>query len=479
MSIGYLIQAFKWSMAAEIASKAIQPLIFILLARLVTPEDFGVMTAALMVIAFSQILWEAGMGKALIQRQTDVDAAANVAFWINIVLGGSMATILYLMASPVAHIFFQDSRVTLVLQVMTLQILFGSISAVHTALLQKEMGFKRLFWVRFATVTLPGLTAIPLALRGMGYWALVAGILLGQAVQVVMLWWSSPWRPSFSFDIPVFKEMVKFGSWVGLSGLLAWFYIWADSFIVGMYLGSHDLGLFRTGNQFVAMIFAFVFGPTIPVLYSHFVKMEGDKDRLGSAMERVIKVLIIISIPIAFTLFSLSEPIGECLFGEKWQGIGLVIRVMALMHGFSWIVGINGEAYRSIGKPFLEAGVMASSLIVYIPGYLISIKYGLDTFVWVRLVLAMWALMFHIILMKMVLSLSLGPLFKLFLIVVVIVIVITQVNGFVIKSLLFSDWQMVLAGMFLNMTSLPIALYYVERKGVIAELIRMYQSRNL
>ena len=110
MPANSIFHAFKWSAASEIISRAIQPIIFILLARLLKPEDFGVMSAALMVIGFSQIFWEAGMAKSLIQRQTNIDDASNVAFWVNLVLGFVVAVILYFAAGIVAQTFFQDSQ---------------------------------------------------------------------------------------------------------------------------------------------------------------------------------------------------------------------------------------------------------------------------------------------------------------------------------------------------------------------------------
>jgi len=102
-----------------------------------------------MVIALSQIFWEAGMSKALIQRQADIEDAGNAAFWINVGMGLLVAGAIYLVAGTVANTFFHDPRVVLVLRVMTIQVLLGAVSAVHTALLQKEMKFNRLFWVRF------------------------------------------------------------------------------------------------------------------------------------------------------------------------------------------------------------------------------------------------------------------------------------------------------------------------------------------
>lgn len=105
----------KWSFLSELASKAIQPVVFIVLARLLTPEDFGVMTAAMMVIAFSQIFWDAGMGKALIQRQTDIEEAANAAFWVNISLSLVICSPLLLTVNPIADHLFKYARVFAVL----------------------------------------------------------------------------------------------------------------------------------------------------------------------------------------------------------------------------------------------------------------------------------------------------------------------------------------------------------------------------
>ncbi len=127
------VQALKWSFLSEFAAKIIQPLVFVMLARLLMPEDFGVMTAAMMIIALSQIFWESGMVKALIQRQTHIEEAANATFMINICLGVLAATLLYFFAKPISETFFQDGRIVAVIRVMTLQILMGSLSSVQTA----------------------------------------------------------------------------------------------------------------------------------------------------------------------------------------------------------------------------------------------------------------------------------------------------------------------------------------------------------
>lgn len=467
-----LTHALKWSFLSELAAKTIPPVVYVVLARLLTPQDFGVMTAALMIVAFSNIFWEAGMSKALIQRQADVEEAADAAFWINIALGILISALLCVLSEPVARTFFHDARVTAVIRVMTLAIFFSAVSAVHTALLQKGMGFKALFWVRFATIALPGFASIPLAWWGMGYWALVAGTLLGQAAKVVVLWRMSDWRPRWSFNVRVAKELGRFGLWVGGSGLLTWFYGWADSLIVGMYLGEHELGLYRTGNLFAAMIFAFLFAPVSPVLYSHLSRTRQDAGTLRVTAQRILKVLTLVAVPIALIVFSLADPLGAALFGEKWQGIGLVIGVMALMHGFSWVVGMNGEVYRAMGKPSYETIVTAAVLVFYLAAYLISIRYGFASFVWTRLGLALCALVLHLWVISYLLAMPMFPVAR----YLVGITATVAVAVFAVRQLLKymgGAWSQVILGGLLEISIIAAMIFLIERNGMVKEVRSM------
>jgi len=465
-----LKHSLKWSFLAELASKAFQPLVLIVLARLLTPEDFGVMTAATMVVAFSQIFWEAGLAKAVIQRQTDVDAAANAAFWMNVGFGVVVATLLYASATLIADRVFHDGRVGAVLQVMAIQVMFGALSSIHAALLQKEMRFRQLFWVRLATVFLPALASIPLAWSGLGYWALVAGAVAGQAAQVVMLWAMSQWRPRWSFDAGVAREMARFGAWVAGSGLLAWFYGWADSLIVGMHLGSGELGLYRAGNQVATMIYGVMFTPIVPVLYSHLARIGGEPKRLSSEFEKIVRILAMIAIPAAFTLFAIAEPLCLALFGDQWRGVGFVVGVLALSHGIAWTVGMNGEAYRAVGRPRYETLAMGLPLIVYVCIYLIAIRQGFRVFVWSRMASMVFGFGFQLFLLHRVLNVRLGQ----------ICLTIAKVTLIMLASVALTGTYLaphlpgrVVAAVILGVVNISVyvlVMFLTEKKGLIAGL---------
>jgi O-antigen/teichoic acid export membrane protein len=287
----------------------------------------------------------------------------------------------------------------------------------------------------------------------------------------------SEWRPEWSFNAAVARELGGFGAWVAVSGLLAWFYVWADALIVGIYLGSHELGLYRTGNQFAMMIFAILFGPIVPVLYSHLSTMKQDRERLGNAIEKVIKVLTLIAIPVAFIVFSLAEPIAAALFGDKWQGIGLVIGVMALMHGFSWVVGMNGEVYRAMGKPSYETIVSAATLAVYLGAYLVSVRQGLDAFVWTRLILALGALVLHLFVLRRVLSISLAPIARYLLAIsIASAVAVTLVQILASPNLTGAWWQLTVGGT-LSLIFVGLAIFLIDRNGTLREVAELIRSR--
>lgn len=465
-------QALKWSFASELVSKAIQPTVFIVITRLLTPKDFGVMTAAMMIIGLSQVFWEAGMAKAIIQRQTEVVEAANAAFIINLTAGLVISLVVFLSSNTVANLVFQDERVSLVLKVMSLQIVLGALSSVQTALLQKEMGFKKLFWVRLVTISVPGLASIPLALHGAGYWALVAGSLVGQTAQTVMLWFTNPWRPTLQISSKVTAEIGRFGSWVGFTGLLTWFYAWADSLVVGHYLGSHDLGLYRTGSQFVSLVFTIMFSPIMPVLYSHISQTSTDSVKLCSIAGQVVAVITVVVIPVSVILSAYSSVLQEVVFGPKWMGLSTVITAMAIMQGYSWIVGMNGEFYRAIGKPNYEAAVTSGTLLIYLGVYSVTVRFGLGVFVWSRMWLAIAALIPHLLLMKNVIGLNLYIIVKRSLLISGISVSTVWFSKLFIRMFSENEIFCLTIGFLVSGLSTFALIFWIEKEGVVAIITR-------
>ena len=396
-----LIHSFSWSIAAEMLSKISQPIAFVVLAAIISPSEFGIVTSAMIIISFCEIFWQAGMNKAIVQTNMEINKAASAAFFINIILSTLVIVILFTASSAVASFVFSDNRVSAVIKVLCIYVLCGSLSSVPIAILQRKMDFKKLFFLRLFVSTAPLLLSIPLALLGFSYWSLVWGTILGQLIQLLVLFRWSVFVPSISaLDCRTVREMLNFGQWVFLAGLLAWFFGWADALLVGIYFDSTQLGLYRTGTVLVGYLFGIILSAILPVIYSHMSRKVAGGGSITAFFTAVVSIIPCVSLPLAAALIALSPYVEEFLFGNDWAGISFVISYIGLMVGFSTIVSANGEAYRAVAKPYVETFVTAGMLGVYIVVYLVVVRYGLHEFIYARVLLAAVALVAHLYLAR-------------------------------------------------------------------------------
>ena len=264
----------KWSGLMEVVSRTASPLIYLILARLLTPADFGVVAVAMIVLNFSQMFWDAGLGKALVQIEEAPENAANVVFWVNAVMGLAIYAILFL-AAPGIAVFFHSPASIPVLQVLGLQVVISSLSAVQTSLFTRTFDFRRLFWIKLATAFLPGFCSIPLAFWGYGVWALVAGYLASSLLNLGLLWWTSPWRPRWHFDWPLACRLFRFGIWVMGESFLGWFFLWGDNLLVGRFLGVNALGVYSVAWNICTMIFGLASEPLFAGALPHVLTPAG------------------------------------------------------------------------------------------------------------------------------------------------------------------------------------------------------------
>jgi len=341
------------------------------------------------------MFWEGGLGKALVQMKEAPEKAANLVFGVNAFLGIVIYTILFLAAPGVAS-FFHSPASEPVLRVLGLQIVINSLGSVQGSLFLRELDFRRLFWVNLASSFLPGIFSIPMALMGYGVWALVAGYLASSLLNLGFLWIKSNWRPGWRFDWPQARRLCRFGLWVTGESLAIWFFLWGDNLLVGRILGVKDLGIYSVGWNISIMIFGLVLNPFLPVLYPTFSRMQGDLQNLKSTFHKVNRIVISLALPMGVGLLLVGPLVANVLFGDKWQGLGLVLSLIGFMHGITWFVGINGELYRALGRPDVNTKLAFITIIYYLPVYLLAAPYGLKVFTFARLGVALVALPIHI-----------------------------------------------------------------------------------
>lgn len=466
----HAIKSVKWAALGEIASRSIQPIVTLILARLLTPADFGVVGVAMIAIGLAQIFQDFGLGKTLIQRETEVEKSATIVFWTNLTLSIVIYLIIFL-STPLLSKFFHEPKVIDVLRILCLQILLFSLVTVHQALFQRNFQFKQLFFIRLFSAAVPGLVSIPMALAGYGVWSLVFGTLTGAVVQVFLFWKFSSWRPRLSYDFQLAKQLFGFSTWVVAEAFLGWLIVWGDSIVLGHFLGVKELGVYRVGIIFLMIVFGIFFNPILPVAYSAFSRLQNNQEELKQSFLKMTKLIASISLPLGVGLAILAQPISSIIFGQKWQGIEIVIAIIGFMHAIGWFVGINPEVYRAVGRPDVNSKLLIAAVIYYIPVYIFAAPYGLFVFCIARLAVAIIGMGLHIFVANRVFGLKftyLGNCIKEPLLGSLIMATVLYLIGIFIGDIRGAEgWIKIFGIIFIGTTAYIISLWLLKKELVL------------
>ena len=397
--------SLKWSALMEIVSRTASPIIFVILARLLTPNDFGIVATAMIVINFAHMFWDAGLSKALIQTRENPENAADIVFWTNFVLGIIIYLILFFTA-PCIAIFFKSSTSCHVLRVLGIQIIIASLTSVQQTLFIRDFDFRSLFWIKLTTAFIPGLFSVPMAFYGYGVWALVAGTLTGQLLNLVILWNKSYWRPKMHFDTELARKLFGFGVWAVSESFALWFIIWGDSLLVGKFLGTHELGVYQTGWMIVTIIFGLVLNPLLPVIYPTFSRLQDDLPALIATFNKINRVVMAMALPMGVGFLLVGPELADALFGSTWQGLRFVLSIVGLTNGVVWLVGINTEFYRAMGRPDINAKLLFGAVAYYLPAYFVAAPFGLKVFTCARLIVGVIGIIIHVCICKTIFKFS-------------------------------------------------------------------------
>ena len=377
------VKSVKWAFVGNLLPKVIQPLFTVALARLLTPADYGIIGIATLVIGLAKMLESMGLNQALIQTDEDIEKAADVVFWSNLLLSGLLYAVVFLTAPLMAN-FFAEPRVTLVLRVMGLQLVLSAFDDVQEALLRRDFLFRQLVGRRLLPSLMPGLVGIPLALVGFGYWSLVAGTLSGTALGVIFLWKVSRWRPRFRFDLKIARLLLGFGALVMVESLQGWGLSYGDNLVVGRFLGTENLGRYVFGVSIIMLLMGFGITPLSNVVYSAFCRLRAQTKELQRLFIDSTRMLAVIVIPISLGLCLIATPLVSVVFGDKWLDAEPVIRILAIMPGLGWIIAFNPSLYRAMGRPGIMPKFNLAQMVYIVPAYVIGAQFGLIVFCMVR-----------------------------------------------------------------------------------------------
>lgn len=411
-----IVNASKWSTITEVIAKLVAPISSMVLARVLTPEAFGVVATITMIISFAEIFTDAGFQRYLIQYEFENDEeksnTANVAFWTN--LGMSLFLWLFIgIFSDKLAIWVGNPGLGNVITIACVSIPLAAFSSIQMALYKRSFDFKTLFYVRLVGMLIPLFVTMPLAFWLRSYWALVVGTIVIHFSNAVILTLKSNWRPRLFYDVLYLKKMFSFCSWTVLDTILVWATSYIDIFLIGVMLNEYYLGLYKTSIATVGQIVSIITAGILPILMPSLSRVQNDFSEMRALLLKFQKYMAIILLPLGVGIFMFSDLITTILLGEQWTEASTFIGLWGLMEVVTIIFArFCSVIYPAIGKPRISVLVQILHLAVLIPAVYIAVQYGFTTLYWTRSLVRLELVLVNVIFAYMLIRQSPWKMFK-------------------------------------------------------------------
>ena len=344
------IKGIFWSYLSFIGGKGLTFLTTIILARLLLPEQFGVIGYCLIAIQYLDILNSAGINSSLIARRENLEEAANAAFVANILLGAISFGLTWLIAPSIA-VFFKTEEIVPILRVLGLSLPISGLGLVPDALLHRQLRFRTILIPDMSRNFMKGLISIIFAMLGMGVWSLVWGQIAGVFTGTILAWMLAGWRPSWRFNPEATRAITTYGFHIVLIEILGAFRNNVDYLLVGRALGAAALGYytmsFRIPELLIRSLNNVVGNVSLPML----AITQSDNEKLRSFYFGYLRYLSIFVAPIAIGL-AMTAPIFIPLFlSEKWEPAIIPTTFISLALGISAMGYVPGVLYKAVSRP--------------------------------------------------------------------------------------------------------------------------------
>jgi teichuronic acid exporter len=354
-----------WSALERFGQQGCAFAVQIVLARLLAPEQFGLIAMVAVFIAISNVLIDAGFSRALIQRKELTDLDVTSVFYFNLLIAILLAIFLYTVAPEIAQFYDSDELISIV-RVLSIGLIFSGLGAVHKAKLSREMRFKRLFFVSFPATLVGGTVGIVLALNGYGVWALVAQSLLMKFITTVLLWMHTGWRPSLAFDYNCIREMFPYGSRLAVSGVLDTAFSNLYVLVIGKVFTPIEVGLFQRARAFQQLPVQNVQSIIGRVAFPLFSSIQDDPARMKRGLRKAILLVSLLILPGMALLSAIAEPMILLLIGEQWQAAVPLLKLLCVVGALYPLHAMNLNLLAAIGRSdlFLRLEIIKKVLIV-------------------------------------------------------------------------------------------------------------------
>ena len=361
------ISGFFWRFAERCGAQVVSLIVSIVLARLLEPTDYGIISMVAIFITISQVFVDSGMGSALVQKKDAGDLEFSSVFYFNIVMCAGIYGILFVTAPIIAR-FYENEQLTSVIRVLSLIVVISSLKNVQQAYVSKKMLFKRFFFATLGGTIVAAMIGIYMAFKGYGVWALVAQQLTNSIIDTIILWITVKWRPRKMFSFKKLKELFSFGWKLLVSSVLHSIYGNLRELIIGKLYSSADLAYYNKGTQFPNLIVSNINSSIDSVLLPAMSQEQNNVEKVKKMTRRAIKTSSYIMWPLMLGLAVVAKPLVNLLLTEKWSQTVIFLQIFCLVYVFEPIQTANLNAIKALGRSdiFLKLEVIKKTMGIII-----------------------------------------------------------------------------------------------------------------
>jgi len=344
-----IFNSFKWSYLAYIIPNLILPILTIIIARTLSPSDYGIFSMNLIFVGALNIIQALGIRAFIIKETNFNESKKSTLFYLSILLG-ICSYIIILIISPLVSLFFNEKIINDTLPLLGLILIFNSFGIIHLSFLEKYFKFQQIFFVRILPLICVASITLPLALNGFGFKALIYGEMAKSLSLSVSYFLYHRWIPKFLFDFNYFKEAINFGKWISLERILEYFLGNIDKLFLGFFFGTSILGLYSLARQIINILFGFITGGIVPVLLPLLSSVSKNKPLMLRTIKAIFQNVIFLNFSLLFFIAIASINMFEFVL-PNWENIGFYILILSL--GETAVRSINStrDIYKINNKP--------------------------------------------------------------------------------------------------------------------------------
>lgn len=365
----------RWAGFSQAGRVVLQLISLAVLARLIPPSEYGLMAMAGVVTNLAGLLRDMGTAAAVIQKNKLTDELLSTVFWLNMLIGTTVALALFVFA-PLIAAGFREPSLKDVLWALALIFPITSSAATHQALLERASSFRELAVIEVGSACVGLVAAIVGALMGMGVYSLVLQSVVTQLLSTLMLWRTSRWRPRRIWSQSEFKGLLGFSGHLSLFNFINYFSRNADGVIIGRYLGSTTLGAYAMAYKLMMFPLQSMTMVAARSLYPIMSRQQDSVHEMASLYLRAVGLIAFVTAPLMVGLFVLREPFVRIAFGPQWDSVVDILAWLAPCGFIQSIVSTTGTVFMARGRTDVLSRIGFVTAIGQVSAFAIGVQWG-------------------------------------------------------------------------------------------------------